>query len=628
MRGHIALFALIGLLAVLLGFVTLTPAQAVQAVRDYGFWFVALAFGGGLFHGVRELRERRREAAAAGEPWWGGRRCVPALVVVLLGALFLQVQEKHGFKIVSDEYLLSSTAKLLHENREGALVLRAYDYAGNFVTLNSRVDKRPLTFAFLLALLHDLTGYRFENVFVLNGLLSVALTGLLLVIGRRIGGFWGGLSAVLWICIVPLVGQNAVGAGFELLNMVMILLVVWLGMRYAEAPEHRDRLGSLIYATILLAQVRYESALFVAPVALVILYGWMRARRVLLPPAAMAAPLLLLPVPWLQNVFKLSEASWQLKDVEGATSPFGPQYFYDNVGHALNFFFTTDGSQPSAWLLALLGILALGFGALLLYKQYADIWRNRPADAAFAIALVGLVLHAALMLCYFWGKWDDPIIRRLSLPTHLLLVLALIWVWAQVPALSRRWWILVGLATLQWLGWSAPTIARKEYSAENYAARSADWLQDFAQEQTAAQRRMLVIDPSADLMWLLHNQSSLNPYTLARRVDEFCFHFNQRTFDDVYVVQRIIVDLATGARFPSAEQDYGLALKLELEREHTFAPAYVIRISRVLAVDQAHLTAWAESFRQIEEAAPGSSPLTEPIPINIDALNEWIGKLP
>ncbi len=627
MFKRLVLFGLVGLLAVLLGFVALTPVQAVEAVRDYGFWFVAAAFAGLVYHLGRDLvRGARRDPQASAASSVGWRRLVPGVLAAVLGAVYLQVVEPHGFKIVADEYLLSSTAKQLHEHREGAIVLRAYDFGGNFVTLNTRVDKRPLFFPFLISLLHDATGYRFENVFVLNALLGLAFTTLLFLFGRRFGGNWAGVVAVAWVCLVPLVVQNAVGAGFELLNLVMILLVALLGMRFAEQPTNDDRLSALLYATVLLAQVRYESALFVVPTGVVVAYGWWRRRAIHLPFAAFATPLLLLPVPWLQNVFKLSEASWQLKDVEGATSPFGFGYFYDNIGHALNFFFSFDGSQPNAWLLGALGILALGFLGLLVYKQGLEVLRREPADTALLITIFGLMAHTLLMLCYFWGKWDDPVIRRLSLPAHLLLVMAIIWVWSRVPALRRSWWILAGLAGFQWLGWSVPAITRQEYNAENYAARTANWLQDFAQEQTAAGNRILVIDPAADVMWFLHDQSSLNPFTFAKRLDEFVFHFDRQTFDGVYVVQRVIVDLASGTRFVSVDQDYGSAFTLDLVMERTFAPTYVIRVSRVQAVDLELLKAWAEKFETMNPDAAAAEVTT--VPYDAEALNEWIRKLP
>jgi hypothetical protein len=40
--------------------------------------------------------------------------------------------------------------------------------------IDTFLDKRPYFFSFLIALLHDLTGYRLENVFVLNAALTLA----------------------------------------------------------------------------------------------------------------------------------------------------------------------------------------------------------------------------------------------------------------------------------------------------------------------------------------------------------------------------------------------------------------------------------------------------------------------
>jgi len=35
-----------------------------------------------------------------------------------------------------------------------------------------------------------------------------------------------------------------------------------------------------------------------------------------------------------------------------------------------------------------------------------------PARGALAIFALGLAAHALLLLCYFWGKFDDPVILR------------------------------------------------------------------------------------------------------------------------------------------------------------------------------------------------------------------------
>lgn len=99
------------------------------------------------------------------------------------------------------------------------------------------------------------------------------------------------------------------------------------------------------------------------------MFGWWREREVRLPPTFFAVPPLLVIYPWQYNIFRLAESTWQLSDIEGATSVFGLHYLYDNVGHALNFFFTFDGSQPNSWLLALVGLPAVGFSCCAFLKN-------------------------------------------------------------------------------------------------------------------------------------------------------------------------------------------------------------------------------------------------------------------
>ena len=54
--------------------------------------------------------------------------------------------------------------------------------------------------------------------------------------------------------------------------------------------------------TVLLAQSRYESVLFVGSAAVVIGAGWLRAGRVFLTWPALIAPLLLVPYLWQNRV--------------------------------------------------------------------------------------------------------------------------------------------------------------------------------------------------------------------------------------------------------------------------------------------------------------------------------------
>jgi hypothetical protein len=617
MSRRILLLFLTTSLAVVLGFWSFTPVQAVALLKNGGYWMILTSFVCFAIVVVRSLRDTRAEIVA-----WRG--WIGPVAIAMSAAVFLHLHENHEFKIVADEVVMQLTAKQMHFAREVAVVVRGYEYAGNFEPLVTYVDKRPLLFPFLLATLHDFTGFRITNVYLVNGLLSGLMMVLLLLIGRKTGGWGAGLAAVLLMATVPLVAQNACGSGFEILNMVMILSTIWLGMRAGERPTDDDRLGAFVLSGVLLAQVRYESALFVVPVAAVVVYLWWRQRTIRLPWPLLLAPLLLIPCPLLLNVFKLSASAWQLGDIAGADKPFGLRYFYDNVGHALNFFLSVGGAQPNSIIVGVLGSLGVGFFVLVLFRNYRSIASKQPEIAVLCILLVGLLLHAFMMLCYFWGRWDDLVVQRLSLPTHLLLVLALVYIWPQLIAYRRRWTLLCSAALVYLVSFTVPSNAMHRPTKLNFAAAATNWLTTHI--QALGERSALAIDQNAGLQWFLYGKSSVSSPAIAARPEAFIFHFRNRTFAEVFLVQRVTPVVATGARIPRPLDDFGDALKLELIEERAFAPLYLVRISRVLSVDDAKLLAWAKDRRDHPLPAAETSPsLSSEQDLE---LLDWLRQLP
>src|SRR5439155_20710207 len=125
---------------------------------------------------------------------------------------------------------------------------------------------------------------------------------------------------------------------------------------YLRVPDG-DRLSLLVLGAALLAQCRYESVLFVAPVAFVVALGWWRRGRILLPWAACIAPLLLVPYAWLDRFVQSKPLLWQLR--EGDTARFGLRYLEGNLEGARTFFFNLSPGQPNSLWLTLVGIAGL-----------------------------------------------------------------------------------------------------------------------------------------------------------------------------------------------------------------------------------------------------------------------------
>ena len=175
------LFALMAALAVVLGFFAIRGEAAIVFVSRTGYWFVLAAFV--LL--VRALWLTYRDEVRALR--W---RTIDwtSVAVVGLGGLILLVHETFGFKILMDEIMLLGTSMSMHFDKTVLTPMRGNDIQGVYVVLDGMMDKRPLFFPFLLSLLHDLTGYRPENAFVLNGLLTFVFLGLVNAAGRRLAG--------------------------------------------------------------------------------------------------------------------------------------------------------------------------------------------------------------------------------------------------------------------------------------------------------------------------------------------------------------------------------------------------------------------------------------------------------
>ncbi len=613
------LFGLIAALAIVFGFVSFrhAPGEAVALVKQFGYWQILTITALFVFCLTRSLRAEVLAGAGNWRAWSG------PVALVLGVTAFLHVHERHEFKIVMDEVVLQDTAMRMHFEREAAAMVRGYDLAGNFTALHVYVDKRPLFFPFLLSLAHDLTGYRVGNAFALNALLSLVLIALVFLVGCRLAGRLAGVSAVLLLASIPLVHQNVVSSGFELLNLVMILATLWLGMRYAERPE-TDRLGAFVLAGILLAQTRYESALFILPVGIVILYVWWRQRAIDLSWPVLVAPLFLVIVPLHFNVFKLAAASWQLADGPGADTPFSPRFFYDNVAHAMNFFLCTDGTQPSSLLVSLLGVAGVGFFVLTFYREHRPIFRSQPAQAVFCIFMLGLLVHTVLMLCYFWGQFDDVIIRRLSLPSHLLLILTFLFVYPRLVAHPARWRGLIAVSGFFILGFTVPAVALHRYSQENFAARTNAWLSDFI--DGLGDDSALAVDSGSGLQWFIHRKSSIAVDAVMNHPDNYAFHFRNRSFRHFFVVQRIGSDFDHGTLFSSIDDDLGDGLQLEPVAERTFSPVYRIRVSRVVAVDEDKLKAWAARRGKAVQLTPEMKSAVKKS--DSEAIDRWFKQLP
>ncbi len=573
MNRLLVLTILSSLLAVVIGFVAVPPEQALWLVMHGGYWLIlaTTVLAAWMIGGV---------VRSSLQGWRLDRTEIPALLAVPAGWILLMIHESFGFKILMDEIMLLGTSMSMHLDKLVQTPFRGHDIQGAYVIVEGVVDKRPYFFPFLLSVLHDLTGYRPENAFVLNAALGLVFLVLVYVVGRRLAGRTAAAVGVLLFAGLPLLGQNETGGGFELLNLVMITLTLWLGIRLVETREPRE-LSAFCLSGILLAQTRYESALFVLPVALTVLLVWWRERRLVLSWMLAFTPLLLLPVPLLQKVFQLRQGSWEMFSQPGAEQPFSPSYLIVNLAHSWAYFFDTTGGQPNSLLLSILGLLGLAFLLLHLIRTLPKLRDANPAVAATTIFCLGLLALFGLLMCYFWGKFDDPVITRLSLPVHLLFVLALWLVVPAFPAPNKAWRGLLVLCGIQLWAFSIPSMASHAYTMNYVHGREVAWRREFISQHPV--RDYLVVDPSS-IFWITNRISATAPFQAIYRKQALIFHRRNHSFSDIFVYQRFDVDEATGQLKLVKDFDVGPDYVLETVVETRLHPFTLSRISRVVDI--------------------------------------------
>lgn len=581
------------LLAVYLGFLGV-PVTAAEAFVKQSGYYVLLATFALFLHALWQMW--RADTASAFEPLSRQQLSVAAAAIGVFSLLAIMAEPFHS-KILNDEFVLQSTAFNMHYFRDVAMMVRGYDIQGVFLSTDSYLDKRPYFYPFLVSLCHDLTGYRPLNAYLLNALLMPVSLGLAFVFGRQLTGWRGGLLAVVLLGSLPLLGQNATGSGMELLNVVMILATMALAAAYLRAPGE-ETLAALGLAAVLLAQTRYESALYVLPVAVLVFGGWLRSQRIILPWQVLLVPLLLVPCALQNRVLSNSPMLWELTEKTATRFSFG--YFANNALGAYQFLFSRTTELANSLLLSTVGLAALVW-ALWRLVRTLPAWRTAPA-AGLTLAAFGLAIAAntLLVFCYYWASFVDRMASRFSLPLHLLLAGGAVLLMARLD----RWWpatkILTAAGLIFFLGVTTTRYASHGYS--HVGIDEVEWEKRYVAALPPGER--IIISNKSTLPWLLEKTPSILIGRARLVADRLAHQLHGPTFREILVLQ--------GARPTTPDGDFELVpedrlpagFRVELIAEKRFGTK-LARISRLVALE-------LPPPDKLPPASPSATPATRP----------------
>jgi hypothetical protein len=581
---RLAVLAVTALAAILVGFVLVSPIRGKDLIVAGGYYYMLglVALFGYYAWRVAEPRWR-----AGPRPW---RRPDASLLVIAAAAAFTIWSDPFRHKILFDEYVLQATALHMHATKEVGTVIRAYDIGGWWVPIDTFLDKRPYFFAFLVSLVHDLTGYRMANIFVVNALLAPCLLGLVYWLGRTVANRGAVLLAVGLLATMPLLGQQVSGAGFELHNLTMLALVMALSILYLRAPGE-DRLSLLVLGALLLAQSRYESVIFVFAAAAIIVAGWLRARRVIVTWPAVFAPLLLVPYAWHNRFLSASPVLWQL--AEGQTKRFSTDYLRGNLEGAWGFFFNSAPSIANSWYLSALGVVGVAYGLYETWRWSRAAHRQEASPAMLVLWVFGLGIAANLgiLMFYYWSRLSDVMASRFALPMCLLLALLAA---HAVSALAARWRPAVKLAAVglaAWtFGWGIPAMARREYTNMNLVMQEVEWEHD---QLMGRPGRVLFITNKSTIPFVLWRVPTIINGVGRQRADQIRYHLREGTFDEVIIAQALRPTTINGDMGVDPDDLMPPNYRLETIAEKRFGGRWA-RLSRLVAIEPA--TAVASSL--------------------------------
>jgi len=384
------------------------------------------------------------------------------------------------------------------------------------------------------------------------------------------------------------------------------------------------RQDAFIITAALLACTRYESLIYLVPTGVLLAVVWWRAGHVRLTWVTVAAPLLLLPSLWLQDTFSANAARWELQS-KGADKVFSLDYLPDNLGHAAAHFLSTDGYQPNSPLLGLVGLLCLPILMLWSQRVWRSLGKSEPVDVALVTTTLGLWAGTGLLMVYFWGQFDHPVIHRLSLPTQLLMLVAVVVTLGRVmPYRPWLWKAAAGVALAGLVGWSLPVMAKNAYGRTYTPGLAYAWREQFLKQ--IVDRQVLVID--RDTQFWITQRIAATPVAQAElRKEGIAFHLRNSSFSDIYVFQSFKFDETTGAEAVYPEDQLSAAFEVTPVAQLRVATGHVARISRVTAIREGDTVvakpAWPESVRPVVDMTAEQGDAARGA-----YLDNWIKQLP
>jgi len=399
---RLILFFIVSLLAVGLGF--FLPNQWLPpAFHHTGYYFMFIAFILWIALIIEALKDDFSGNVKAHAP-------ALLLAVILMGLIFLMSPPQ--FKILADETNLISVSMAMHHMKTASLLLEGLAVEYSPFDYQHHIDPRPLFYPFAVSLFHAVKGYSPYNGMVVNFISGAGILFFLYMLFSMVFSRFFGFVAMILAASFPIFIFWVTSSGFETINLFFIILVVFCLFLYLKHGDIKNAELVLI-SLVLLANCRYESAVFILPIVFLAPYFLTRYAIAKYRFHILFLPLFFLPFAWQRQVSFLDSS------VRGDTGLLSPDHVFGLSNFAENFsqnVFVLTGLNADFGFLLPVFIAAVAGVYLLMKKLLFDYHAISPENRALGL-YVGAsgVLLFALYTAFFWGQFTTDINNRLAM---------------------------------------------------------------------------------------------------------------------------------------------------------------------------------------------------------------------
>ena len=309
-----------------------TTTQRLFVNTTYYFLMATvLCWAGTYLHAARDLR-RETAVAWVKENW-------PGLVIALAVTVVAGLAVEPALRVLSDEANLVGTSKNFFASKTATFTVSGKNYYGSYWDIDVAIDRRPTLFPFLVSLVHAVCGYSYgtssSSICWCSRPSCSCRTGS----AKSLGGETFAVVASLLVAAHPVTLISARSGGFDFFATFFGLLVIKSLLDYIR-DRSPAKLAILWMNLCLFAEIRYESALFIPPVVVLLLLFKMVTWSTLRPYAFVYAltPAYLLPRIW-QSILR-----GNVPEQEPGTVTFSVENFLDN---AYEYFTAHPVARPS-----------------------------------------------------------------------------------------------------------------------------------------------------------------------------------------------------------------------------------------------------------------------------------------